>query len=73
MSSKTKGQSDFEQALDLAEDALDNLETKHGEIGSLATIAMIDVAVQRALEHLEPKQVVEMLKGLTGQLLAEAA
>lgn len=62
----------FDRALDLAERHLKAAVTEGGDIGPYIAVAMIEAAVNQAVDDTSPEDVVEMLRDLANQIEADA-
>lgn len=61
----------FEKALDIAEKHLDNAVKDGGPLGPYIAFAMIEAAVNQAVEDASPDDVVDMLRDLADQIEAD--
>lgn len=58
----------FDKALALAESTLDKAASDAGEIGDYLTLAMIEAAVNRAVDIAGPEDIADMLRDLAEQI-----
>ncbi|MBI1209782.1 MAG: hypothetical protein GC191_21185 [Azospirillum sp.] len=62
----------FEKALDIAEKHLQKAMTDGGSLGPYVAVAMIEAAVNAAVEETSHEDVVDMLRDLAAQIEADA-
>jgi hypothetical protein len=62
----------FEKALGIAEKHLERAMTEGGELSSYVAVAMIEAAVNRAVEETSHEDVVDMLRDLAKQIEEDA-
>lgn len=62
----------FDKALDIAEKHLEQAMTEGGPLSAYVAIAMIEAAVNQAVEETSARDVVDMLRDLAGQIEADA-
>lgn len=62
----------FEQALEIAEKHLDKAISEAGQLGPFVAIAMIEAAVNAALDQAADEDVIDMLRDLADQIEADA-
>lgn len=61
----------YEKALDIAEKHLDRALDEGGEIAPYVAVAMIEAAVNAAVDETSPEDIVEMLRDLIEQIEAD--
>ena len=62
----------FEKALSIAEKHLEKAVTEGGALGPYVAVAMIEAAVNSAVEETSHEDVVDMLRDLAAQIEADA-
>lgn len=63
----------FEKALDMADTSLDSTLTKAGALAPYVAVAMIEAAVNRAVEATSAEDVISILQDLIAQIEADLA
>lgn len=58
----------FEKALDIAEKHLDKAIKEGGSLGPYVAVAMIEAAVNRAVDEASAEDVIDMLRDLADQI-----
>ncbi|CAK0767296.1 DUF2267 domain-containing protein [Azospirillaceae bacterium] len=74
MTDETNGPADalFEKALEIAEKHLEKAINEGGPLGPYVAVAMIEAAVNQAVEETSHEDVVDMLRDLADQIEADA-
>ena len=70
--SSTSAEAMFEKALDIAEKHLEKAIADGGPLGSYVAVAMIEAAVNVAVDETSHEDVVDMLRDLANQIEADA-
>lgn len=70
--SSTTAEAMFEKALDIAEKHLEKAVAEGGPIGPYVAVAMIEAAVNIAVDETSHEDVVDMLRDLANQIEADA-
>jgi len=65
------GEAMFDKALDIAEKHLDEAMQEGGVLGPYVAVAMIEAAVNAAVEETSHEDVVDMLRDLAAQIEAD--
>mgnify|MGYP001004379555 CR=1 FL=1 len=61
----------FEKALDMADESLDSTLNKAGPLAPYVAVAMIEAAVNRAVDATSPEDVISILQDLIAQIEAD--
>jgi hypothetical protein len=70
---ETSAEAMFERALNMADDAIERAREEAGDLSDFIALAMIEAAVNAALDDVPPADVIEVLRDLADQIEADAA
>lgn len=68
----TTAEAMFDKALDIAEKHLNKAVSEGGALGPYVAVAMIEAAVNRAVDETSHEDIIDMLRDLAAQIEADA-